>query len=89
LTWKVSYTRTSLKQLKKCPRQTARRIIERIEQIAESEDPRRQGKALTGKLKEYWRYRVGNYRVICSIQDIELVILVLKVGKRDRIYKDI
>ena len=50
-------------------------------------DPRHHGKALKGTLRGFWRYRVGNYRIICDIQDEKLVILALSVGHRKEIYK--
>ncbi|MGF3084332.1 type II toxin-antitoxin system RelE family toxin, partial [Streptococcus pyogenes] len=50
-------------------------------------NPRQFGKALTGQYKGLWRYRVGNYRVICDIVDNEMIILALEVGHRKEIYK--
>ena len=50
-------------------------------------DPRAHGKALTANLKGLWRYRVGDYRLICDIDDIRLVILALDVGHRREIYE--
>lgn len=50
-------------------------------------NPREYGKALTGQYKGLWRYRIGNYRVICDIVDDELIVLALEVGHRKEIYK--
>lgn len=50
-------------------------------------DPRRHGKALTGDKKGFWRYRVGNYRLIAEINDQEIVIYLLTVGHRKSVYK--
>lgn len=50
------------------------------------EDPRDAGKALTGNLRTYWRYRVGDYRVICEIRDTELVIVAVEIGHRREVY---
>ncbi|MDV0824807.1 type II toxin-antitoxin system RelE family toxin [Klebsiella quasipneumoniae] len=50
------------------------------------EDPRDAGKALTGNLRTYWRYRVGDYRVICEIRDAELVIVAVEIGHRSEVY---
>ena len=55
--------------------------------LVDCDDPRHQGKAPKEKLKGFWRYRVGNYRIICDIQDKKLVILALSVGHRKEIYK--
>jgi addiction module toxin, RelE/StbE family len=50
-------------------------------------DPRTSGKALTGNLAGLWRYRVGDYRIICDIQDAKLIVLALEIGHRRDIYK--
>ncbi|MCF2612540.1 type II toxin-antitoxin system RelE/ParE family toxin [Fusobacterium perfoetens] len=55
--------------------------------LVNCEDPRVHGKSLTGNKKGIWRYRVGNYRVLCDIQDEVLTILVLEIGHRSKIYK--
>jgi mRNA interferase RelE/StbE len=57
------------------------------ERVALSDDPRRMGKALKGPLGDLWRYRVGDFRVICDIQDGVLVVLVLQIGNRREIYR--
>ena len=57
------------------------------QRVADSENPRQLGTALSGPLRGWWRYRVGDYRVICEIQDEVLRVLVLKVVRRDRAYR--
>jgi mRNA interferase RelE/StbE len=57
------------------------------ERVASLEDPRSIGKALTGPLGRFWRYRVGDYRVICKIQDSVLCVLVVQIGNRREIYR--
>ena len=52
-----------------------------------TEDPRSRGKGLTGNLAGFWRYRVGNYRIIASIEDDELLILAINIDHRSRIYR--
>lgn len=54
--------------------------------IIECENPREKGKALVGNYKGQWRYRIGDYRLICQIKDDELIILALSVGHRKNIY---
>jgi mRNA interferase RelE/StbE len=54
--------------------------------VAISENPRNMDKALTGPLSTYWRYRIGDYRIICDIQDRELNILVVRIGNRKEVY---
>lgn len=51
------------------------------------DNPRRFGKALTGNWKGFWRYRFGNYRLICDIEDDELVVVAVAIGHRKNIYK--
>ena len=86
--WTIEYTRTAESQLRKLDRQIARRILDYLDdKIAPLENPRTRGKALTGVLGELWRYRIGDYRVICEIRDKTLRILVVEVGHRKQIYK--
>ena len=67
--------------------QVARRIRNFMrDRIAARDNPREIGKALHGRLSGYWRYRVGDWRVICDIQDAALVVLVVEVGGRDDVY---
>jgi len=88
LAWTIEYTETAKGQLRKLDKQTARRIVDFMdERVAGRENPRSTGKALTGPLGGLWRYRVGDYRVICDIQDGTLRILVVRVGNRRDIYR--
>lgn len=89
MAWTIDYTETARKQLRKLDKQTARRILDFMdERIAGPEDPRRTGKALTGpSLGAYWRYRIGDYRIICDIQDGALRVLVIEIGNRRDIYR--
>ena len=86
--WKIEYAETAKKQLLKLDKLAARRIVDFMdERVALSEDPRGMGKALKGPLGDLWRYRVGDFRVICDIQDGVLTVLVLQVGNRRQIYR--
>ena len=88
LTWTIEYTQTARAQLRKLDKQMARRIVDYMnERVAGLEEPRSLGKALTGPLGELWRYRVGDYRVICDIQDAALRVLVVRVGSRGKVYR--
>lgn len=88
MAWQIDYTSTALKQLTKLDKPAAKRIIDFMdERIAVLKDPRDTGKALTGAmLGAYWRYRVGDFRVICDIQDKTLCVLVVEVGGRKDVY---
>lgn len=82
----VEYTATALRQLRKLDRPIARRIVDYLDEVAQLDDPRSRGKALVGDRAGVWRYRVGNYRVLCELLDAELVILALEVGHRGEVY---
>lgn len=86
MSWRVSLSPETAKWLRKADQQTARRIRDVLRVVGSLEDPRSRGKALTGNLVGLWRYRVGDYRIICDIRDDELLIIALEVGKRDSIY---
>ena len=88
MAWTIEYTETAIKQLRKLDKHVRRRILDVMdERIATLEQPRSTGKALTGPLGELWRYRIGDYRVVCDIQDEAICILVLEVGHRRDIYR--
>ena len=89
MAWTIRYTDTAAKQLRKLDRPAARRIVDFLdERIAQAENPRDTGKALTGPaLRTYWRYRVGDFRIICDIQDNKLSILVIEIGNRREVYR--
>lgn len=88
MVWKVKYSDGAKRELKKLDKLAARRILDYMdERVGRLEDPRVLGKALTGNLGTYWRYRVGDYRVLCSIEDAEVLVLVLKVAHRREVYE--
>jgi mRNA interferase RelE/StbE len=89
LAWTIDYTESAKKQLHKLDPQAARRIVDFMdERVAAPESPRSTGKALTGPmLGAYWRYRLGDYRVICDIQDHALRVLVIEIGNRRDVYR--
>lgn len=77
------------KEFKKLDRYTQRIIKAWLtKNIIDCEDPRAHGKALTADKKGFWRYRIGDYRIICQIQDAKLVVLALTVGHRSEVYND-
>jgi len=88
LAWTIKYTDTARTLLKKIDKQAARRIVDFMdERVAVMENPRSSGKALTGQLGGLWRYRLGDYRIICDIQDEDLYVLVVKIGNRRDVYR--
>lgn len=89
MAWAINYSDTALKELKKLDKASAREIVDYLtEKIAVLDDPTTAGKALTGTLATFWRYRVGDMRVICHIDKGEVTVLVLHVGHRSKVYKD-
>jgi mRNA interferase RelE/StbE len=88
LVWLINLSDEAEAQLGKLDRPVAKRIARYLkERVVTAEDPRDLGKALQGRLRQYWAYRVGDYRIICDIQDSVLTILVVEVGNRKDVYK--
>ncbi|MCL2102055.1 MAG: type II toxin-antitoxin system RelE/ParE family toxin [Fibromonadales bacterium] len=86
--YNVLYSKHAEKYLDKIPKNIANRIVGWMgEKIDGKDNPRLYGKPLKGKLKDYWRYRVGDYRIICDIMDKELIVLALDIGPRGDVYK--
>ena len=88
MVWGIEYTETARKQLRKLDKQAACQIVDFMDQrVATLEDPRSTGKALVGALGGLWRYRVGDYRVICELRDSALMVLVVQIGNRREVYR--
>ena len=88
MSWIIEYTRTAETQLRKIDKQAARLILDYMDgNIAIQDNPRTRGKALSGVLGELWSYRIGDYRIICEIQDNIMRVLAVAVGHRKNIYK--
>lgn len=86
--WRIEITRTAEKQIRKLDRVAQRSIIQFLrERLEVADNPRQLGKPLHGDKGGLWRYRVGDYRVICDIQDVGITVLVLRVGHRKDIYR--
>lgn len=88
MVWTIEYAATAEKQLRKLDKRIARQVVDYMDRrIAPLQDARRHGKALTGPLGGYWRYRVGDHRVICDIRDGCLVVLVVRIAHRKAVYR--
>lgn len=83
---RIIYFEQALKSLKKMDKQVQRLIISYMDKIALLEEPRSRGKALSANLRGFWRYRVGDYRILCQIQDEKIVICVVDINHRKNIY---
>lgn len=86
MAWKVSFKKSAAKELAKIERTMQIRIMSFLSDSALLEDPRCVGKPLKGNHKGYWRYRVGQYRIISELQESNLIIHVVKVGSRGGVY---
>ena len=86
MAWKIEFTPAAAKQLKKIGSENGRRIIRFLQKNVRA-DPFGQGKVLKGVLREFWRYRVGDFRVLARIEGERFVVLIVKVGHRRDIYR--
>ena len=89
MVWQIEFDESAKKELAKLERQVARRLIDFLKnRVLNLRDPRSVGQALRGStLGEFWKYRVGDFRIIASIQDDRMIVLVLRVGNRSDIYR--
>jgi mRNA interferase RelE/StbE len=85
--WRVELKAKAAQALNKLDKPQRERIRAFLKQLTGTDNPRATGKGLQGRLSGYWRYRVGDYRLICQIKDGELVILIIEIGHRKDIYR--
>lgn len=86
--WKIEFDAKAKKELLRLDKQIQKRIMKLLEdRILKKRNPRSTGSALQNTLSGLWRYRVGDYRVICKIEDSYLIVLVISVGHRKDVYK--
>lgn len=87
MAWRIEVTPAAVKELRKLDRQVARRIAAYLEELVTScSDPRQRGHGLTANWAGLWRYRVGDYRVICQLEDELLLVLVVRIAHRSEAY---
>ena len=88
--WSLEFTERANKDFKKLDTEAYRRITNFIDKsLLTAENPRLLGKSLSGNLKEFWRYRIGDYRLICEIVDHKLTIIAVKIDHRSKVYKNV
>jgi mRNA interferase RelE/StbE len=86
--WRIEINRTAERQIKKLDRPVQRTIVRFLKaRLGLLDNPRQLGKPLRGDKGELWRYRVGDYRLICDIQDEKLTVLLVEVGHRKEVYR--
>ncbi len=87
-TWRIEITRSAEKQIQKLNRTAQEAIIRFLrERVQTADNPRQLGKSLHGDRGGLWRYRVGDYRLVCDIQDEWITVLVVRVGHRKDVYR--
>ncbi|MCU0576658.1 MAG: type II toxin-antitoxin system RelE/ParE family toxin [Desulfobacterota bacterium] len=89
MAWKVELDPATVRDLDRLDRQVARRILSFLyDRVSKLDDPRSIGQALQGpKFGELWKYSVGDWRIICKIEDERITVLVLRIGHRSKVYK--
>lgn len=90
MAWTVEFLPEAARELRKLDRQVAARLLRFLDQrVRRAEDPRSIGEPLRGeRFGAYWKYRVGDYRLICRIQDQRIVVTVVRIGHRRDVYRD-
>ena len=87
MTWQIKWNDSAAKELRKLDHHEQKQIIEYLHgRIASNENPRRFGAALSGDKSGLWRYRVADYRIICSLEDDIATVLVIRIGHRRDVY---
>jgi mRNA interferase RelE/StbE len=88
MAWKIEFDPAARRELERLDKPVIRRILKFLhERVGNLDDPRKIGERLQGTLSEFWKYRVGDYRILCSVEQERLVVLVLRIGHRREIYK--
>jgi mRNA interferase RelE/StbE len=86
--WNVEFTDKARRQLRKLPPDVQSRLLRFLRQrVASSDDPRLLASRLTSDYTGYWRFRVGDYRLVCRIDDGNLTVLVISLGHRKLVYQ--
>ncbi|MFC7407675.1 type II toxin-antitoxin system RelE family toxin [Hydrogenophaga atypica] len=89
MAWLIEFDPDALKELKQLDRPVQVRLVAFLrDRLAPLDDPRSIGEALSGaRLGSYWKYRVGDWRIVCDIQDQRIVVRVLRIGNRREVYR--
>ena len=88
MAWTIEFVPEAAKELKRLDRAAAARIVKTIEtRIAVLDDPRSLGAPLKGAREGYWRWRIGDYRVIGRVEDARITILIVRIGHRREVYR--
>ena len=85
--WKTEFDREARKEFQKLDKPIRERILKFLRRVESLPDPRAAGDGLTAELAGLWRYRVGDYRLICKIEDAVMIVLIVRVAHRSVAYK--
>lgn len=88
MAWRIEIDKSVQRSMKKLDKEIARRIVAKLREISQLEDPRSMGKGLVENKSGLWRYRVGDYRIVVDIEDDVLLILVVDVAHRSEVYRN-
>lgn len=89
MAWKIEFDKKARKEFANLDKSIQKQIDKFILKLAKSKNPRQMGEGLKGNLQPFWRYRIGNYRLLCSIEDNTVTILILRVKHRKEVYKEL
>lgn len=88
MVWKLDFAPRAQRQLDKIDPENRARILKTlVRELARHENPRSFGEAMIGQWTGYWRYRVGDYRAICRIQDEIVTVFVIQLAHRREVYR--
>lgn len=88
MAWTIEVSDKASRQLARLGFDASRRLTHYLrDRVAAADNPRQMGKPLAGELSRYWRYRVGDYRIVCELIDDRLVVLVVEIGHRREVYR--
>ena len=88
MSWTIEFSEIAIKQLTKLDKQARVKIFSYLEnRVCTAKDPKQEGKALSYQKAGLWRYRVGDYRIICQIKDETVTVFILSVGHRKEVYR--
>ena len=86
--WQIEFDPAAQREFNRLDKTVARRIFKFLyERVGRLDNSRKIGERLQGTLSEFWKYRVGDYRLICTLEDDRLLVLVLRIGHRREIYR--
>lgn len=88
MAWTIDFDKKAKKEFASLDKSAQKQIDKFLLKLMKSANPRQLGEALKGNMQSFWRYRVGDYRLICSIEDKVLIVIVLRVKHRKEVYKN-